>query len=47
MMRRLASWWLMNWDYWLIVGLILILALTIGGFLSAAGDTIRHIRIGY
>jgi hypothetical protein len=37
----------MNWDYWLIVALALLFALTVGAWLGAVDDTIRHIRLGY
>ena len=47
MMRRVARYWRMNWDHWLIVALVIALALTIGAWLGAIDDTIRHIRIGY
>lgn len=37
----------MNWDFWFLVALVLLLALTIGGILGAFDDTIRQIRAGY
>ena len=45
--RRVIAYWRMNWDYWLLVALVLIIAVTVGGILGAIQDTIRQIVAGY
>jgi hypothetical protein len=43
----MRTWWRMNWDYLLVVSCVLVLALLVGGALSATLDAVRQIVAGY
>ena len=46
-MRRIARWWLTNWDYLLVVACVMVFALLAGGALSKTVEAIQAGLAGY